>query len=420
MLHPIEPTAGMFPSFTAGSELALRRSFLPPNLLLLHPPPLTFLPCAPAAIPTSKRRRLHSYANHISGAAAMRGSRMRPVVKVEDGVGGVAADEGLQPEADAGQLWQRRRLSDSEGAVSDEALSRRAYLEAEALAVEGMERTRVLGEELLQAKALIVQLEAEVRIKDGIIQSKDVIIQSKDDQLNAEIRFKKELQAELERRDALAVVGGGTQSAATAEAAARTPAAAAAAAAAVFELAPPAIDALFPFSDKNLPGLVISNNRLSVVDPPLEGRWGPYRCAWVISERGVAAGCGVVRWAVKLGFSDKFHRGNAIGRNFCLGVASKNFTEFTESSPKQSWFFRNDYMVANGRKDGDVFTPRPFATQDTVTVELERAPGVVGVLRVRVAGKTPREWRGLPSDGMLWPIVCLVHPSQSYTMVALP
>jgi hypothetical protein len=77
-------------------------------------------------------------------------------------------------------------------------------------------------------------------------------------------------------------------------------------------------------------------------------------------------------------------------------------------------------MVANGRKDGDVFTPRPFATQDTVTVELERAPGVVGVLRVRVAGKMPREWRGLPSDGMLWPIVCLVHHKQSYTMVALP
>ena len=50
-------------------------------------PPLTFLPCAPAAIPTSKRSRLHSYANHISDTAAMRGSRMRPVVKVEDGVG---------------------------------------------------------------------------------------------------------------------------------------------------------------------------------------------------------------------------------------------------------------------------------------------------------------------------------------------
>jgi hypothetical protein len=118
---------------------------------------------------------------------------MRPVVKVEDGVGGAVADEGLQPEADAGRPWQRRRLSEAGAAVSDEALSRRAYLEAQALAFEGMERTRVLGEELLQAKALIAKLEAEARIKDVIIQSKDGIIQSKDEQLKADIRFKDEL-----------------------------------------------------------------------------------------------------------------------------------------------------------------------------------------------------------------------------------
>ena len=67
------------------------------------------------------------------------------MVKVEDGVGGAVADEGLQPEADAGRPWQRRRLSEAGAAVSDETLSRRAYLEAQALAVEGMERTRVLG-----------------------------------------------------------------------------------------------------------------------------------------------------------------------------------------------------------------------------------------------------------------------------------
>ena len=115
------------------------------------------------------------------------------VVKVEDGVGGAVADEGPQPEADAGRPWQRRRLSEAGAAVSDEALSRRAYLEAQALAVEGMERTRVLGEELLQAKALIAKLEAEARIKDVIIQSKDGIIQSKDEQLKADIRFKDEL-----------------------------------------------------------------------------------------------------------------------------------------------------------------------------------------------------------------------------------
>jgi hypothetical protein len=66
-------------------------------------------------------------------------------------------------------------------------------LQADALAFEGMERTRVLGVELLQAKALIARLEAEVRIKD-------VIIQSKDDQLKAEIRSKDEA---LQSKDAL-------------------------------------------------------------------------------------------------------------------------------------------------------------------------------------------------------------------------
>jgi TPR repeat protein len=102
---------------------------------------------------------------------------MRPVVKVENGVGRALAVEGLQPEADAGRPWLRRRLSEAGAAVSDEALSRRAFLEADALAVEGMERTRVLGEELLQAKAQIAKLEAEARIQDVIIQSKDEQLQ---------------------------------------------------------------------------------------------------------------------------------------------------------------------------------------------------------------------------------------------------
>jgi hypothetical protein len=48
------------------------------------------------------------------------------------------------------------------------------------------------------------------------------------------------------------------------------------------------------------------------------------------------------------------------------------------------------------------------------------APGVDGVLRVQVAGKTLRELKGLPRDGMLYPIVCMCERYQSYTMVALP
>ena len=54
-----------------------------------------------------------------------------------------------------------------------------------------------------------------------------------------------------------------------------------------------------------------------------------------------------------------------------------------------------------------------------MTVELERAPGVDGVLRVWVAGKTPRELRGLPRDVMLYPIVGLSY-EPSCTMVQPP
>ena len=59
-----------------------------------------------------------------------------------------------------------------------------------------------------------------------------------------------------------------------------------------------------------------------------------------------------------------------------------------------------------------------FTAGDVVTVELKRAPGVEGVLRVGHGG-APRELRELPRDGMLYPIVGLCHSTQSViTMVA--
>jgi hypothetical protein len=84
------------------------------------------------------------------------------------------------------------------------------------------------------------------------------------------------------------------------------------------------------------------------------------------------------------------------------------------------WLFLGNSMVADGQLQSDVFTPPAFTTDDVVTVELERAPSVDGVLRVRVAGKVARELRGLPSDGMLYPIVCLCDSKQSISIVALP
>ena len=172
----------------------------------------------------------------------------------------------------------------------------------------------------------------------------------------------------------------------------------------------------FPFSsDPSLssPDIVLSPDRLTV------SRRTFYDVAWARSERGVGAGCGVVRWAVQLS------QGSG-GGVFSVGVASEAFSEWTEYWLHQSWYFRDNSMFADVHRQrdssdsGEWFDPLSFAAGDVVTVELERAPDVDGVLRVRVAGKPPRELRGLPRHGMLYPIVGLWNNVQSYSMIALP
>jgi len=167
----------------------------------------------------------------------------------------------------------------------------------------------------------------------------------------------------------------------------------------------------FPFSSRaehKAPRALLSDNRLTVKRAIYHGD------VWARSERGVAAGCGVVRWAVQLG-----KEGGGFSC-FRVGVASDAFSGYTEGSPKQSWYFSDYSMFANGQPQSGLFDSPPFAAGDVVTVELERARGVDGVLRVRVAGKVARELRGLPRDGMLYPIVGLFNSQQSITMVALP
>jgi hypothetical protein len=67
---------------------------------------------------------------------------------------------------------------------ADEARLLWLNMEAQAQAIRGVERARVLGEELLQAKARVAELAAELKMRDealrSIIQSKDAVIQSKD------------------------------------------------------------------------------------------------------------------------------------------------------------------------------------------------------------------------------------------------
>jgi TPR repeat protein len=126
---------------------------------------------------------------------------MRPVVKLEDGEVAGQGAEGLQVESGAGRAVQRRRVG--EAGDADDARLLWLNMEAQAQPMQGVEWTRVLGEELLQAKARVAelaaekaQLAAELKMRDEalrtIIQSKDVVIQCKDAVLQAQRR---EMQA---------------------------------------------------------------------------------------------------------------------------------------------------------------------------------------------------------------------------------
>ena len=152
--------------------------------------------------------------------------------------------------------------------------------------------------------------------------------------------------------------------------------------------------------------VVLSPDRLTVTQTSNED-------AWVRCERGFAPGCGAVKWAVKLG---DVHGGNV----YLLGVVSDAFTEYTQYHRSGSWYFQNDAIWADGKLQGD-FSSDFFGPGGVVSVELERRPGQDGVMRVRVAGRAPKQdMTGLPRDGMLYPAVCLLNDKQSYTMLPRP
>jgi TPR repeat protein len=119
---------------------------------------------------------------------------LRPVVKLESGEVEGQGAEGLQEEAGAGRAVQRRRVGVAGDA--DEARLLQLNMEAHAQAIQGVEQAQVLGEELLQAKARVAELAAELKMRDealrSIMQSKDAVIQSKDAVLQAQGR---EMQA---------------------------------------------------------------------------------------------------------------------------------------------------------------------------------------------------------------------------------
>ena len=117
---------------------------------------------------------------------------MRPLVKLEDGAGPVGSQaeeaEGLQEEAGAGRAVQRRRVGEAGHAALDEVQLLRLNMEAQAQAIHGMERTRVLGEELQRAKAGEAELAAELKVKDIMMQAKDDQLKAKDREIEAKER----------------------------------------------------------------------------------------------------------------------------------------------------------------------------------------------------------------------------------------
>lgn len=104
-------------------------------------------------------------------------------------------------------------------------MSPKVLAEAQAAAIQLLERTEVMGCELQQARAEIVELKADIRLKASALQAQDALsqasFQAKDAVILAKDAEIQRLQAELERL--AAAVGGGSHAAATAAAAARAP-----------------------------------------------------------------------------------------------------------------------------------------------------------------------------------------------------
>jgi hypothetical protein len=122
-------------------------------------------------------------------------------IKSEPGVGD-AQEEGEEKEREAATQQQQqqqqqhsslRRKIDEDGlavpALQSQIVSLRAHAETQAAAIRGMEQARVMGEQVVELKAEIRIKDAALQAKDSVleatVQSKDAVIQAKDAALQA-------------------------------------------------------------------------------------------------------------------------------------------------------------------------------------------------------------------------------------------
>ena len=97
--------------------------------------------------------------------------RMRPIVKEEPGAGGAQQQQQQQQQHGAAAEYrdgQRRRVEEeAQGGAGLLLQLLRTNADAQAFAVQVLEQARATGEQLLQAKAELAELRAEIRIKEA-------------------------------------------------------------------------------------------------------------------------------------------------------------------------------------------------------------------------------------------------------------
>jgi hypothetical protein len=132
--------------------------------------------------------------------AAMPDKRMRPIVKQE--TGSDCAQELPQQQAAAaaaaGQRDGQHHRVEDEGGVELGLQLLRANVDVQAIVLQWMERERAMAEQLLQAKAHVAELRAEIRIKDAALEAKDATHKAKFALLESELQSKgAALQAQI-------------------------------------------------------------------------------------------------------------------------------------------------------------------------------------------------------------------------------
>jgi hypothetical protein len=162
--------------------------------------------------------------------------------------------------------------------------------------------------------------------------------------------------------------------------------------------------------DASLPNVTLSNISLSEDRTTATGR------GWARGEQGFPPECGIVRWRVQLG-SDSGGNVHMVG--VVLASDERPFAEsFSTYLSKSSnlCFFQDDAVWRNGTKCEGYFSPQCMKEGDVVLLELERGASE-SVLRINVDGRPAKEMCGLPSDGVLHPVVHLLNSKQSYTLL---